>query len=64
MWGAGMVDQLLWADLADPDDCGQLLVAMENHPNGGVQRQAAFVHSFLASRRRQAEPGAAPDPAI
>jgi hypothetical protein len=61
VWGAGIVDQLLWSGLADPDDCGQLLEAMERHPNAGVQRQAAFVRSFLASRQRQAEPGATAD---
>jgi hypothetical protein len=62
VWGAGIVDQLLWSGQADPDECGQLLEAMERHPNAGVQRQAAFVRSFLTSRQRQAEPGAAPDP--
>ena len=57
VWGAGMVDQLLWSGLADPDDCGQLLEAMERHPNVGVQRQASLVRAFLASRQKQAEPG-------
>lgn len=61
VWGAGIVDQLLWSDLADPDDCRQLLEAMESHPNAEVQQRAAFVRSFLASRQRQAEPGAAVD---
>lgn len=61
VWAAGIVDQLLWSGLADPDECGQLVEAMEKHPNAGVQRQASFVRSFLASRQRQAEPGAAAD---
>ncbi|WP_148087787.1 HEAT repeat domain-containing protein [Gemmata obscuriglobus] len=64
VWGAGIVDQLLWSGLADPEDCGQILEAMATHPNVGVQRQAAFVRSFLASRQKAAEPGAAPDTAI
>jgi hypothetical protein len=61
VWGAGIVDQLLWSGLADRDDCGQLLEAMERHPNVGVQRYAALVRSFLASRQKQAEPDAPAD---
>jgi hypothetical protein len=59
VWGAGIVDQLLWSGLADPDDCSELLDAMERHSNTSVQQQAAFVRSFLASRQIQAEPDAA-----
>ena len=58
VWGAGIVDQLLWSGLADADDCGQLLETMDRHPNVEVRRRAVFTRTFLASRQQPDEPGA------
>jgi hypothetical protein len=55
MWGSCVVDQVLWSNLADPDDCKDLLEAMEKHPNVDVQSRAAFIRSFLAVRQTQEE---------
>lgn len=55
IWAAGIVDQLLWSGLAEPDDCGELLDEMEKHPNPGVLRYASLIRTFLESRREQAD---------
>ncbi len=61
VWGAMIVDQLLFTGLAEPDECVPILEAMEGHPNAGVRRQGAFVRSFLASGQKPAGPTAAGD---
>lgn len=50
-WAAGIVDQLLWSNLADPDDCVHLLEKMEKHPNAQVQERVFFIRSFLEARQ-------------
>src|SRR5262249_7708225 len=50
VWGAGVVDQLLWNDLASAAECAALLEAMQRHPNERVREQTEFIHSYLASR--------------
>jgi hypothetical protein len=62
-WAAGIVDQLLWSDLVEPEECADLLEAMSRHPNPGVQRTAEWVRSFLREREnRGAQSGAADGP--
>lgn len=58
VWGAMIVDQLLFTGRAEPDECVEILEAMEAHPNAGVRRQGAFVRAFVASRRGPGEPAA------
>jgi HEAT repeat protein len=50
VWGAGVVDQLLWCDLASAVECAPLLEAMQRHPNERVREQTEFIRSYLASR--------------
>jgi hypothetical protein len=47
---AGMVDQLLWSDLVEPEACADLLATMRVHASEGVRERAAFIDSFLAKR--------------
>lgn len=49
-WGAGIVDQLLWSDLIDPEDCEAILTKMRNHPNDRVRETHGFIRSYLESR--------------
>jgi hypothetical protein len=55
VWGAGLLDQLLWSEQVDPAECKALLDTMEQHPNPGVQGQAQWIRSFLDSRRESSE---------
>ena len=50
MWAAGIVDQLLWSNLVDADDCVDILKAMAEHQNHLVRERHDFIQSFLASR--------------
>ena len=59
VWGAMIVDRLLFVGLAEPDECVGILEAMVVHPNAGVRRQGEFVRSFLASGQAPAEAPAA-----
>lgn len=54
LWGAGVLDQLLWSNLVNVDDCKLLLQAMEIHPNEGVRERHAFVMRYLAQRETTA----------
>jgi hypothetical protein len=60
IWAAGIVDQLLWSDLVDSEDCRDILEAMAQHKNGAVQERAVFIRSYLAARQERAEPDVAP----
>jgi hypothetical protein len=60
-WGAGVLDQLLWSGLVEPDECVKLLESMGAHPNARVRAIAEWIHSFLRKRETGAEPGAVAD---
>ena len=49
-WGAGIVDQLLWSNLIEADDCADLLHVMSEHSNEQVRERYEFICSFLESR--------------
>jgi hypothetical protein len=60
-WAAGIIDQLLWSNLAELEECANLLEEMSRHPHAGVQERATFIRSFLRERESRTEPPAAPD---
>ncbi len=49
-WGIGIVDQLLFSDLIEPEDAEPLLRRAEEHPNAEVRAQAEGIRAFLKSR--------------
>jgi hypothetical protein len=49
-WGIGVVDQLLWSELIEPEEAEELLCAAEQHPNGVVREKARFIRDFLHDR--------------
>jgi hypothetical protein len=51
-WGAGVVDQLLWSRLAEPEECAALLERMAAHPNANVRGTAEWIQLFLRDRER------------
>jgi hypothetical protein len=53
-WGAGVVDQLLWSDSVDPEDCKHLLDRMAAHPNSSVRDTYDFISKYLKSREESA----------
>lgn len=54
VWGAGVVDQLLWSDFIDEEDCREVLDSMRNHKNPAVRERFEFIKEFLADRKRTA----------
>lgn len=50
VWGAGVVDQLLWSGLIDEQNSRDLLDAMENHKNAQVRERFEFISDFLSHR--------------
>jgi hypothetical protein len=49
-WGIGVVDQLLFSGLIEPEDAESLLRRAEAHPNGEVRGRAQDIREFLKSR--------------
>ena len=54
-WGAGVLDQLLWSSLVEPEDLEHLLVKTESHSNIGVRETADFIRGFLKDRQGENE---------
>lgn len=52
LWGAGILDQLLWAELVVPEECTELLQTMRDHTNVQVQQRASFIDGYLRDRER------------
>jgi HEAT repeat protein len=64
-WGAGVLDQMLFAHLVWPEDCADLLQKITEHPNEQVRKTATFIQEYLqqseatdagAARREREEP--------
>ncbi|QDT28219.1 hypothetical protein Enr10x_35590 [Gimesia panareensis] len=49
-WSAGIVDQLLWSHLVDPEECEELLQLMQNHTNKEVLERYSFIMEYLNER--------------
>ena len=49
-WGAGLVDQLLWSDFVEKEDCQDILNIMKNHQNLAVRERYDFIMEFLNER--------------
>jgi hypothetical protein len=54
-WGVGVLDQLLWSRLIEPEEAEDLLRIAERHQNGAVRDRAEFIRSFLDARSGLAE---------
>lgn len=52
-WGFGVLDQLLWKELVEPEEAEALLVRAEQHGNQGVRENAGFVREYLVQRKQQ-----------
>lgn len=50
-WGVGVLDQLLWSELVEPEDVEYLLAKAEKHTNVGVRERIEFIRGFLKDRR-------------
>lgn len=49
-WGVGLLDQLLWSELVEPDDAEHLIQLAEAHENEAVRETAQFIRGFLKRR--------------
>ena len=54
-WGVGVLDQLLWSDLVEPEAVEPLLAKAEIHTNAKVRETAEFIRGFLKDRRGENE---------
>ena len=54
-WGAGLVDQLLWSELVEEEDCATLLITIKKHENLQVRERYDFISGFLAGRKGNSE---------
>ena len=50
IWGIGLLDQLLWSDLIEPEEAELFLKQAENHNNPGVRETAESVREYLKDR--------------
>lgn len=51
-WGIGVLDQLLWSELVEPDQAETLLERAERHENGGVRERVEFIRGYLRERAK------------
>jgi hypothetical protein len=50
VWGVGVLDQLLWSHLIEPEAAEDLLRMAERHQNEAVRERVEFIRSFLSAR--------------
>jgi hypothetical protein len=48
MWGAGLVDQLLWSHFIEEEDCKDILEIMKEHQNPEVKSRYEVIIQFLS----------------
>lgn len=60
-YGGGVVDQLLWSNLATVEACSELLAEMEHHANRNVREIHAFILRYLDERDEAPEEGLGDD---
>lgn len=53
VWGIGLLDQLLFSDLVEPEEAENFLKRAENHINPEVRETAEFVRQYLKNRTQQ-----------
>jgi hypothetical protein len=51
-WGIGVLDQLLFSELVEPDEAEALLQKAARHENGNVCERVEFIRSYLRDRAR------------
>jgi hypothetical protein len=52
----GVLDQLLWSELIEPEEAEDLLRTAEQHENEAVRERAEFIRGFLRARAETDEP--------
>jgi hypothetical protein len=49
-WGIGVLDQLLWSELVEPEEAAAVLERAARHENEAVREQVEFIKSYLRDR--------------
>lgn len=49
-WGIGVLDQLLWSELVEPEEAEAVLERAARHENEGVRDRVEFIQSYLRER--------------
>jgi hypothetical protein len=52
-WGIGVLDQLLWSELVEPDEAEAVLGRAERHDNSAVRERTEFIRSYLQERANE-----------
>lgn len=60
-WGIGVLDQLLWSNLIEPDEAEALLQEAEDHSNEAVKERVHFIREYLLERAQVEVPALALD---
>jgi HEAT repeat protein len=50
-WGLGVLDQLLWSELIEPEEAEELLERAARHENEAVRDRVEFIRGYLRDRR-------------
>ena len=50
-WGIGVLDQLLWSELVEPEEAEEVLERAACHENEAVRDRVEFIRSYLRDRR-------------
>lgn len=51
-WGIGVLDQLLWSELIEPEEAEEVLERAEGHANAAVREHVEFIRTFPRARRQ------------
>jgi len=49
-WGIGVLDQLLWSELIEPEEAEEVLQRAAHHENEAIREHVEFIRSFLRAR--------------
>jgi hypothetical protein len=49
-WGIGVLDQLLFSELVEPEEAEEILRTAEQHSNESVRQRIKFIRGYLLSR--------------
>jgi hypothetical protein len=52
LWGIGLLDQLLWSELIEPDEAEEVLERAARHENEAVRDRVEVIRSYLRDRGR------------
>jgi hypothetical protein len=56
-WGMGLLDQLLWSEMIEPDEAETVLRRAERHQSDGIRERADAIRGYLRERACEQKTG-------